>query len=369
MTKISKRRISAHVGGTSGRNYTRRRVVKGLAAGAGAAAIGFPNIVRAQKGGEVFVRTSGGSYQDALQEGTWSVFEAKTGIRVVPVAANTAKMLAMVQSGEGGLDLIAGNEPATITLRNEGALVKLDKSRFEYTDLDDIAPVTDHYLGYSVFAEVLVYNKEVFPDRHPGSWQEFWDVDTFPGPRSLQDAKAIAPNLEFALLADGVSRADLYPIDVDRAFKKLSEIKPHIVKFFDTGALGASMIAEKTVVATSLWANRAQVLIDKGAPLGIEWNEGMRMLEAGAILKSAKNLDNAYRLLDFELSPEPQANTLPKVLLSPANRKAFDFIDPTLAATLPTAPQNLEIGFDNSGAWWVEHRDEVLELWQEFLLQ
>ncbi len=368
MTKVSQGRIAAHEGATSSQDHGRRKVLKGLAVGAGVAALGFPNIVRAQKGGEVYVRTSGGSYQDALQKGTWSVFEAKTGIRVVPVAANTAKMLAMVQAGEGGLDLIAGNEPATITLRNQGALEKLDKSKFEFTDLADITPVTDYYLGYSVFAEVLVYNKEAFPSRHPGSWKEFWDIDTFPGPRSLQDAKAIAPNLEFALLADGVSRANLYPIDVDRAFKKLTEIKPHIPKFFDSGALGASMIAEKTVVATSLWANRAQVLIDKGAPLGIEWNEGMRMLEAGAILKSAKNLDNAYRLLDFELSPEPQANTLPKVLLSPANKKAFNFIDAKVAATLPTAPKNREIGFDNSGAWWVEHRAEVLERWQEFLL-
>ena len=347
----------------------RRSVIKGLAVGAGAAAVGFPNIVRAQKNGEVYVRTSGGSYQEALQKGTWSAFEAKTGIRVVPVAANTSKMLAMVQAGEGGLDLIAGNEPATLTLQKKGALEKLDKSRFEITDLADVAPVTDYYIGYSFFAEVLVYNKQTFPDRHPGGWKDFWDVATFPGPRSLQDAKAIAPNLEFALLADGVSRENLYPIDIDRAFKKLAEIKPHIVKFFDTGALGASMIAEKTVVLTSLWTNRAQVLMDKGAPLGIEWNEAMRMLEASAILKGAKNRDNAYRLLDFELSPEPQANTLPKVLLSPTNSKAFDYIDAKVAANLPTSPANRKIGFDNSGAWWVDHRAAVLERWQEFLLQ
>jgi len=349
-------------------SVSRRSVIKGLAVGAGAAAFGFPNFVRAQKNGEVYVRTSGGSYQEALRNGTWSAFEDKTGIRVVPVPANTSKMLAMVQAGEGGLDLIAGNEPATLTLQKAGALEKLDKSRFEITDLADVAPVTDYYIGYSFFAEVLVYNKETFPDRHPGSWKDFWDVETFPGPRSLQDAKAIAPNLEFALLADGVSRENLYPIDVDRAFRKLSEIKPHIVKFFDTGALGASMIAEKTVVLTSLWANRAQVLMDKGAPLGIEWNEAMRMLEASAILKSAKNRDNAYRLLDFELSPEPQANTLPKVLLSPTNRKAFNYIDEKVAANLPTSPANRKIGFDNSGTWWVDNRAAVLERWQEFLL-
>jgi len=35
-------------------------------------------------------------------------------------------------------------------------------------------------------------------------------------------------SLEPALMADGVPRNKLYPLDVDRALKKLSELKPHI---------------------------------------------------------------------------------------------------------------------------------------------
>ena len=31
-----------------------------------------------------------------------------------------------------------------------------------------------------------------------------------------------------ALVADGVPKDKLYPLDLDRAFKKLDEIKPHI---------------------------------------------------------------------------------------------------------------------------------------------
>ncbi len=347
---------------------SRRTVVKGAAALGAVAAVGAPAIVRAQSGGRVLVRTSGGSFQEALQAGTWNAFTELTGIEVVPVPANTAKLLAMVEADATQLDLVEANGIAILTLEEKGALEPLDTSKFEFTDPADLGVVTEHYTGYLIFAEALAYNTDAFPDRHPMSWAEFWDVEAFPGPRMLQDAKAIAPNLEFALLADGVAVADLYPIDVDRAFAKLAEIKPNIVKWHDSGALGASIMAEGTAVLGSLWTNRVIVLKKDGAPLDVEWNQAMRMHEYSAILKNAPNRDNALRLLDFASSPEAQAKTLPVIGLSPFNVKAYELIDPAVAATLPFSPENRPIGFDNNSGWWLENRAEIAERWQEFLL-
>lgn len=67
--------------------------------------------------------------------------------------------------------------------------------------------------------------------RQPASWADFWDVDKYPGKRGLR--KRAVYNLEFALLADGVKVEDVYrvlstPTGVERAFAKLSELKPHI---------------------------------------------------------------------------------------------------------------------------------------------
>ena len=318
-------------------DITRRNVLAGT--GAAAIALAAPGIVGAQSGGKIFVRTSGGSYQDALQAGTWNKFTELTGIEVVPVPANTAKLLAMVESGEGGLDVAEANATAIVTLESKGALDTLDTSNFEYTDVADLSIVTDTYLDYATFAEAMCYNTDSFPDKHPTNWKEFWDVESFPGSRMLQDAKAIAPNLEFALLASGVPVDELYPIDIDRAFAKLLEIKPHIVKFFDSGALGASLLAEGTVILGSLWTNRVLALKKDGAPVDIEWGQNMRLHEYSAVLKGAPNRDNALRLIDYATSAEAQAATLPVIGLSPANAKAFALLDPSVTATLPGSPE------------------------------
>lgn len=345
---------------------SRRTVLKLGAAAVGALAA--PAVLRAQAGGKVFVRTSGGSYQEGLQKGTWNDFTAQTGIEVVAVPANTAKLIAMAESGATEIDLVDANAGATLSLVEKGFFEPLDKSRFELTKLEDIATVTDHYLEYSAFAGALVYNEEVFADGHPGSWAEFWDVDRFPGKRTLQDAKAIAPDLEFALLADGVAIDKLYPLDIDRAFRMMEKIRPSIVKFYDSGALGASLLAEKTAVLGSLWTNRAAVLRKDGAPIGIEWNQAMRLAEHSAIVRNAPNRDNAYKLLDYSLSPEAQARTLPALGLSPSNKRAFESIPAEEAALLPTAEKNMPLGFDQDASWWLKNRAEVAQRWEEFLL-
>ena len=81
-------------------------------------------------------------------------------------------------------------------------------------------------------------------------------------------------NLEFALIADGVPMDKLYPIDFDRAFKKLDQIKPHVTVWWSTGQQPAQLLLDKEVVLATGWNGRFYDIIKKGAPIEIEWNEG-----------------------------------------------------------------------------------------------
>jgi putative spermidine/putrescine transport system substrate-binding protein len=314
------------------------------------------------------VRTPGGAYEEAWRKAAWERFAEETGIQIVPIAANLAKVLAMVESGNIELDVLDIGEIGALQLAQKGALEKLDTSRFALTNLGDVEPVKEYYLGNNYYATILAYNTNTFPDKHPTTWAEFWDVKAFPGPRMLQDLAAAQPDLEFALLADGVPMDQLYPLDVDRAFKKLTEIRPHITKWWDSGAVAAQMLADKQVVLGSVWNGRVQVLIDGGAPLAIEWNQGTLNLQAFCILKGAPNLENAYKYIDFVLQPEIQAAFAKNIAYGPANRKAFEYIDEVTAAKLPTSPEHLGMMFVNNAQWWLENRDMVAERWQEFLL-
>ncbi|MGL9735354.1 MAG: hypothetical protein ACR5LF_05815 [Symbiopectobacterium sp.] len=86
---------------------------------------------------------------------------------------------------------------------------------------------------------------------------------------------------------------DIYPIDIKNAFASMSRIKPHVVKWLDTGALSVQLMERKEAVLGALWNGPAQALIDQGAPLAIEWNQIKQQLQYWSVLKGSPNPENA----------------------------------------------------------------------------
>ena len=84
--------------------------------------------------------------------------------------------------------------------------------------------VHEYGIANIVWSYNIAYNT-TFPDgKHPKTWAEFFDVQrNSPAGAALRDR--VNPMLEIALLADGVPFEKLYPLDVDRALKKLEPIK------------------------------------------------------------------------------------------------------------------------------------------------
>lgn len=358
--------------GLGERRFTRRSMLKGagIATGLGAAGAiaATRSRARAATPGKVIVRTPGGAEQEAMRKAVFEPFTAATGIAVVSFATNASKILAMVEANNVQLDVADLGEIPTVQLAKRGALEKLDHAKFKHTNFGDLLSVHDYYLGEYVYGTVLGYNTTALGSNHPKNWAEFWDVKRFPGGRMLENIGAEMPNLEFALLADGVSLAELYPIDIPRAFNKLREIRSHITKWWDSGAVSAQMLANKQVVMGSVWNGRIQTLIDEQAPLAIEWNEAARTVQAFSILKGAPNLENAYALVDFAMQPKPQADFAKIIGYGPNNKEAFQFIDARMAARLPTSPEHLKVSYATNARWWVDHYAEVSTKWQAFLL-
>ena len=139
-----------------------------------------------------------------------------------------------------------------------------------------------------------------------------------------------APNLEFALIADGVASDKVYPIDIKRAFDSLSRIKPAVATFWDTGALSAQTMASKEAVLGVLWSTRVQAAVDGGAPLAIEWNQNEILVQAYGIPKGAKNAAAALQFIDYSLSAEVQSRWLAAFKAIPVNKKAYPATDKAL---------------------------------------
>jgi putative spermidine/putrescine transport system substrate-binding protein len=340
---------------------------------AGAAALAMPYVWSrpARAAGQVVVRNPGGAYDDTQRRNVYDPFTKETGIEVVVVPSTLTKMLAMVKSGNAELDVADAGLDGAFTLDQMGALAPIDYGSWKFADPKDLASeyMTPNTVGFYTYSTVMAYNKEVYRDgKQPKSWAEFWDVGKFPGSRMLADMGSGQPNLEFALIADGVPMDKIYPIDIDRAFKSLSKIKPHVKKFWDTGALSAQMLADKEVVLGSIWNGRLQAIADKGAPVAIEWNQHMLQIQAMAVFKDAKNKKEAQLFVDYSLSPKAGLGLAKELVYGPTNRKSFDMLPADLVAKLPGSPEQMKRCFLQNVEWWDKNRAKVNTTWSKWIL-
>ena len=248
---------------------TRTRLTRRNLLIAGSAVLATPYLSSrpARAAGQVVIRNPGGAWSDTQKKFIYEPFTTETGIEVVIVPTTLTKMLAMVKSGNNELDVADAGYDGLVELDKAKALAPIDYAGWKYAKPDDIPEEykTANTAGMALYATVLGYNTSTFPNNsEPKGWAEFWDAKKFPGARMLQDMAAGTPNLEFALIADGVPMDRVNPIDIDRAFKSMSRIKPYIKKFWDTGALSAQMLADRDVVLGSIWNGRLQAIAEKG---------------------------------------------------------------------------------------------------------
>ena len=128
-------------------------------------------------------------------------------------------------------------------------------------------------VGTIVWAHVIAYDADRIKGEGPKNWADFWNVKKWPGKRALR--KNAKPSLEIALLADGVPASDVYKVlsseaGVQRAFKKLDELKPHL-QWWEAGAQPPQWLASGDVIMTSAYNGRISAAIKEGRNFKIVW--------------------------------------------------------------------------------------------------
>jgi putative spermidine/putrescine transport system substrate-binding protein len=316
---------------------------------------------------DIVINWSGGAVFKALTECYFNAYEKATDNKVmVEQGANFAKLKAMVKSGNVQWDAAeAVSMDLVIVGEKEGILEPIDYSIIKKDDLISSA-IHPYGVGMAFYSTVMAYRIEKYPSG-PKNWKDFWDVKKFPGPRALENNPY--NNLEFALMADGVSPDKLYPLDVDRAFRSLDRIKPHVKVWWTSGAQPAQLLTDKEVDMTSAWNGRIYAIVKKGAKVETVWNQAMIQSSAWVVPKGAKNGKLAMELIDYLHDPKRQACFAKIVAYPGPNKKAFEYLDAEFGNSLPTFPKNYEQQVAVNYQWWVENRDKVQERWDTWLLK
>ena len=315
--------------------------------------------------GEVIVASWGGAVLDAQLISTIDPFQELTGIKVtVAESPDPSKIKAMVDTGNIEWDVVWLGLGDVLAL--DGYWEEMD---YSYFDLENISPefVGKHSLASVLFAEILAYRTDAFPEP-PQNWADFWDVEKFPGGRAMP-AAAQLPFVEAAVMAAGVPKEEVYPVDLDLAFESFDKIKPHVVKWWEAGAQPPQMLTDNEVPMSVAFNGRITPIQRDGAPVAIQWNQGLLARDDLAIIKGAPNKENAYKFCAFASLPAPQARFSMQIPYGFVNTKAAELIPADVLATLPTSPEILPNLLLRDEQWWAENRGPLLDRWNEWILE
>lgn len=317
---------------------------------------------------ELVVLSWGGALQDAQREAIFKPFEEQYGVKIIEASPpDYGKLKAMVESGKVEYDVMDVDTDFIPRGVRDGLLEKLDFNIIDKTDLD-ATYVNDYSVGAEIYTTAISYNTNAYSaDNHPKTWADFWDVDKYPGARALQ--KWPIPTLEIALLADGVDPKDLYPLDVDRAFKSLDRIKSSVKVWWDTGAQSTQILANNEVSLAGNWSGRTITAKNQGQPVDYENNQSMMLGDSWAVPKGAKHQELAMKFIAYATSPEAQAAFGKLYPYGLVNNKAYDLLDEKTKEGLATSPEKRPYQVTIDVDWWAENYDAVNDRFQKWLIQ
>jgi len=341
-----------------------RSVSRRVVLGAAAAALATPHVARA-KTTSIVVASSGGKLEEAFTVAYYKPFTAKTGIEIVSTTNTYSKLKAMVDAGAVEWDVAQIDSAAAATNAMLGLLEKLDYGVIDKTDLIDGVP-HDNYIPCDVAAAVISWNtKNVKAAEAPQTWAELWDMKRFNGQRGFW--KQPFQTMEIALMADGVTKDKLYPIDVERALKSLDRIKSQIF-WWSSGGQSAQILIDGDISAGMSWNGRVFDPKQAGAPVDFHFNQALFVADSWVIPRGSKNRQAAMDFIAFSLQAAPQAEFAKAIPYGPVNRKALALLDKQRLAFLPSSEENFPKGVFQNFDWWAENGQKTGERFNSWIL-
>jgi putative spermidine/putrescine transport system substrate-binding protein len=304
----------------------------------------------------------GGANGAAQKKAYFEPFE-KAGGKVTQVEYNgeQAKIKAMVEAKNVTWDVVEVESTDVNRGCDEGLFEKMDWAKIGNKADFQKAAVHECGAGTFVWSTVMAYDGDKLKTA-PSSFADFWDVKKFPGKRGMR--KGARYNLEFALMADGVKTADVYKVlatkdGAERAFKKLTELKPNI-QWWEAGAQPPQFLVAGDVTMSTTYNGRIEAAQREGKNLKISWTGGIYDLGYWVMPKGTPNKDAAMKFIALASSPDAQAEYARNISYSPVNNKALTKLNAKVLAMLPTSPANSKDSLQFGTGFWSD-QGEALE--------
>jgi len=349
-----------------------------------AAAVATTMVAGSAQAEEITVVSWGGAYTKSQVEAYHKPWNGYTGNTVISEDYNggLAEIKAQVEAGNVTWNLVDVELSDAVRGCDEGILEVMDHSVLP--DGANGVPAAEDFLpgalaecavGNIVWSTVFIHDESKI--QGVDGLKDFFDLGKFPGKRGLR--KGAKPNLELALMADGVEPADVYEVlsteaGIDRAFAKLDTIKDSTV-WWESGAQPPQLLADGEVVMTTAYNGRVfNAIASEGKPFVINWDGQVWDLDLWVIPKGAPNQEATMDFVKFSTSTKALADQASWIPYGPLRKSSFGLVssfhsDPSLdmAPHMPTAPANFTRALQNDFEFWADNSDQLNERFNAWL--
>ncbi len=286
------------------------------------------------------------NWSDYMPQEVLDKFTKETGIRVIySTYESNEAMYDMVSVTSGnGYDIVVPSGYFVSMMVEDGMLRKLDKgklSNYKYLDKNRLGSNPDYAIPYCWGSTLMLVNSNYIDSATITSWNDLLKPE-FAGKIVMYDD--LRDVFSVALYALGYS-INTHNIDeIKEAYEWLRRLKPRLqdVKFdtlqsaFENGDAVVGLIYNGIALQLSATVPGLEAIYPK---------EGVSLwIDCLAIPKGSKNVDNAYKFIDFLLRPEINKMVVEKYYYSTPNVKTFDLLDKELKENNVINPTQQDLG-------------------------
>lgn len=329
----------------------------------------------------------GGAYERSQIEAYFKPFTAATGIEIQIERYNGGinELRQQVQSGQLTWDVVDMVIADNILACDLGLLEPINHASLAAAA--DGTPAAEDFIEGAftqcgvtqiISATVLAFNGDAFPGEKPSTIKDLFNIKKFPGKRALQ--KSPIANLEWALLAYGVPREELYGLlsterGLQLAFAKLDQIKEHIIWWQEGSEPPRLLASGEAVIASGYNGRLFNAAVVEGQAVTIIWDGQLYDYDAWGIVKGTPRHERAMQFIQFATSTQALADQAKYIAYGPARkssakliwRHALSGID--VRPHLPTYPANFRTAIRKDHEWYARTQVRLIERFEAWLVQ
>jgi putative spermidine/putrescine transport system substrate-binding protein len=321
-----------------------------------------------------------GPYMRSQMLGFVRPYEEATGtsVNVEHYSGGINEIRDQVESANVIWDVVDLTQADSLRACNEGLLENI--ADIELPDGADGTGFRDDFVegalnpcgvGVIVWATIFGYNKDTFGDDPPTAIADFFDTKKYPGRRAIRNDPTVV--MEWALMADGVARGDVYstlqtPEGIERALAKMDAIKPGLV-VWDKGRQPVRLLNSNEVVMSSVWATTGAVASrEEGANFSVVWDGRVIELDLFGIPKGSRHKEAAIDFIRFASSSESLAKMVGYLPNGPTRQSSLGLISDDVLSQLPNGPAYKEkLSILSDAQWWSKNHATLEEAFVAWL--